>query len=139
MPAPAMTTIFFFFRSTDSRRSNWASLSSSRLSRSTYLVVRVLLMAILRLFAGGGPSVLTQISSLAFGSFIGDALPEGIALELGEGYLFAASDSIRKIGRGDGGREGDLDRTDSGEDGDEGGEEPWLEFGSIFQFLQLAG
>jgi hypothetical protein len=50
---------------------------------------------------------------------MGDALPEGIVLELGEGYLFETSNAT-----GDDGSEGDWDKTERGEQGgDEGGDE----------------
>jgi len=61
----------------------------------------------------------TCISSVASDNsegFIGDALPEGMVLELGEGYLLETS-----IASGDEGIEGDLDKTESGEDGGEDG------------------
>lgn len=111
-----MTTIFFFFRSADNSRSNWASSSSPRLSRSTYPVVLGLVGAILRRLAGGGPSVLTHIS-FSSDCFIGEALPEGIVLELGDGYL---RDASRIIG-GDDGNEGELERTERGEEGSDDG------------------
>ena len=114
IPAPAITIIFFFFRSTDSSRSNCVSSSSSRSARSRYSVVRGLRSATLRLLAGGGPSVLTWISPAASESFIGEALPELSLVELGDGYRFEASIRI-----GDEGGEGDLDKTDSGEEGGE--------------------
>lgn len=71
--------------------------------------------ASLRRLAGGGPSVLTQISA-ASGCFIGDALPEGAALELGDGYLLDASST-----GGEDGGEGELERTERGEDGGDDG------------------
>lgn len=89
MPAPATTTIFFLRRRTLSRRSNWASPASSRLSRSRCSVQRGLRSATLRLFAGGGsPSVRTWISatSTLSCSFRGEALPDCVAVELGDGY-----------------------------------------------------
>jgi len=99
-----------------------ASSSGSGFSRFTYFVVRGFGGAILRRLGGGGPSVLTQISSVASGSFKGDALPEGGVVELGEGYLLEASRSIST-----GGSDGDLDRTDSGDDG---GDEASMAWGS---------
>lgn len=48
--------------------------------------------------------------------FKGEALPEGIALELGEGYLFEAS-----IATGEAGGDGDLEKMERGEDGGEDG------------------
>jgi hypothetical protein len=50
---------------------------------------------------------------------MGDALPEGTVLELGEGYRFATS-----MVTGDDGSEGDFDKTESGEHGgDESGDD----------------
>lgn len=43
---------------------------------------------------------------------MGDALPEGIELEVGEGYRFEASSTI-----GVGGNEGDCESIESGEEG----------------------
>jgi len=51
--------------------------------------------------------------------FVGDALPEGMALELGDGYRFETS-----MVTGEEGSDGDLDRTERGDEGgEEGGEE----------------
>ena len=83
---------------------------------SMYPVVRSFLMVTLRRFAGGGPSLLTQISSVV-SDFMGDALPEGAALEVGEGYLLEASIFGRRDWE-DGGGDGDLDRTERGEEDD---------------------
>jgi hypothetical protein len=59
------------------------------------------------------------VSSDASQGFIGDALPEGMVLELGEGYLLATSTVT-----GDDGSEGDFDSTESGEHGgDESGDD----------------
>lgn len=121
-----MTTIFFFLRRARNSRSNSISLSSVRASRSTYSVVLSFLAATLRRLAGGGPSVRTHISSVV-SDLMGDALPEGAALELGDGYLLQASMALGRdrAGRGDGDldrtergdEEGGVDRSDSGEDG----------------------
>jgi hypothetical protein len=47
--------------------------------------------------------------------FRGDALPEVAALELGDGYLLEASIALCR-GRAGGDIDGDLDRTESGDD-----------------------
>lgn len=118
MPAPATTTIFFLRRRTLSRRSNWASPASSRLSRSRCSVQRGLRSATLRLLAGGGsPSVRTWISatSTLSCSFIrGEALPDCVAVELGDGYRtegFMVEAIAEEVW---GGREGDRDMSESG-------------------------
>lgn len=85
-----MTTIFFFFRNANNNRSNCTSSSSVRRSKSTYSVVLGLGWETLRRLAGGGPSVLTHISAASV-CFIGEALPDGAELELGDGYLLDAS------------------------------------------------
>ncbi len=90
MPAPAMTTIFFFLRRATSRRSNWSSSWPSRSARSRYAVVRGVRGGLveeesnLRFLDGGAPSVLTRISHATSSSFMGDALPDW-ADRLGEG------------------------------------------------------
>lgn len=117
MPAPATTTIFFLRRRTLRRRSNWASPASSRLSRSRCSVQRGLRSATLRRFAGGGPpSVRTWISatSTLSCSFSGEALPDWVAIELGEGYRLETFMGDESAGEDWGGREGDRDMTDRG-------------------------
>jgi hypothetical protein len=110
-----MTTIFFFFRSAENRRSRCASSCSLQFCRSTYSVVLGLGTATFRRLAGGGPSILAQTSPARLG-FVGVALPEdGTVLKLGEGYRFDAS---RERGSAVGvGGDGELERADKGDDG----------------------
>lgn len=121
MPAPAMTTIFFLRRKVLSKRSSCASAASSRLSRSRCCVVRGLGAASLRRLGGGAPSVRTWISWLS-GSLRGEALPDWVAVELGDGYrvvtsMLAVSAAVA-VAAGD--SDGDLDSTERGEEGEEG-------------------
>lgn len=114
MPAPAMTTILFFLLNAVSSLTKSGCCASPQPSRSICCVVRCLGPAAIRRFlAGGGPSVRTRISAIEsdmWGFLMGEALPEVVALDEGDGYLLETSMA------GESG-EGDRDRTESGEDG----------------------
>jgi hypothetical protein len=118
IPAPAMTTIFFFLLKADKSLPRFSSSPSVGFSKSMYAVVRGPRgVATRRRLGGGGPSVRTQISpaeSDISKGFRGDVLPDTPALELGEGYRLERSRS------GLGG-DGDCERTDNGEEGGDAG------------------
>ena len=89
MPAPAITTIFFFLRRANMSLWRFSSSSSPWFSRSMWAVVRGFAGAAMRRrLEGGGPSVRTRISSVESDmseGFRGELLPEVWALEEGEG------------------------------------------------------
>jgi hypothetical protein len=116
IPAPAMTTIRFRLRRAASSLFRVSSLPSVRSSRLTRSVVRGRGGAFTRRrFAFGVASCPGVPAPSTFSKrFMGDAVPEVGALELGEGYRCATSD---KLAIHAGGSDGDLENTESGDIG----------------------